>query len=479
MRRHLLPCFAVVLIIGFLFPCSLYSQQQPIQKSEKAEEYDRKALEKLRKMSPKEVEELDKKLARALTLYYDRDYARALPIFQEISGIVETMDIAFWLGSCAAGAGKTELAIKKFKQMLSIDPNLHRVRLELARVYFEAGMFNEAKAELNRVLEAKPPDAVKKNIERMLAQIEERTKKVYTNFRFSLGIQGDSNVSAGPDEEKIYIPPNGRGGVLTLSETQKELSDTVGVISMAGNILYDFGKRRSWMWNTTGSLYQTHTFEYEQFDFTQVRFTTGPWWTGRKSIFKMPFGYVWNLYEHSELFRRREFSPSYEYFFNPGFSLKGTWSHTSDRYEIKGREGEDNTNRIMELNPNFYFNNRRDILSFYVSDEMVKARERRYSYDAVNLAVSYYKKFKWFGTWDMEFYSRFKYSKRDYLDPALLWPVAHLRTDKRGNFYTVLSRNFSKHCFASISFNYIRNESNTDLYDFTKFVYGFNIGFKF
>ena len=79
----------------------------------------------------------------------------------------------------------------------------------------------------------------------------------------------------------------------------------------------------------------------------------------------------------------------------------------------------------------------------------------------------------------MEFYSRFKYTKKDYATPALLWPPAHLRRDKRYNLYAVLSRNFSKNYFASFFYNWIDNESNTELYDFDKYIYAFNVGYKF
>ena len=61
----------------------------------------------------------------------------------------------------------------------------------------------------------------------------------------------------------------------------------------------------------------------------------------------------------------------------------------------------------------------------------------------------------------------------------MLWPVNFDRRDERHNFYIVLSRNFSKHLFASISYNLINNYSNTELYDFEKYVYAFNVGFKF
>jgi len=77
----------------------------------------------------------------------------------------------------------------------------------------------------------------------------------------------------------------------------------------------------------------------------------------------------------------------------------------------------------------------------------------------------------------MEFYGRFKYSRIDYQGQVPLWP--YNREDRRYNLYLVLSKNFMKSYFASASYNYIKNESNTALYEYTKRNYGISVGFKY
>jgi tetratricopeptide (TPR) repeat protein len=447
-----------------------------LSKTPASEAFDQKALEKLQRMSPEEVGELDRKLAEALTLYYDREYARALPIFQDIADTVETMDVAFWLASCAAKAGEHELAVRKFKEMLRVDPDLHRVRLELATVYYSQGRYAEARDELSTVLEADPPEPVRRNIEKLLASIDARTRRLYTNLRVSFGIQKDSNVSSGPDESFIVVPGGGIIGPLT--ETQKEARDEVAVLNMAGNALYDMGDRRGFMWNSTGTLYNTHNFEHIQFDFLHWRLTTGPWWVWQKGVFKLPFGYAQNTFEHDHLFDTWDITPSYEHFITPKFSLKGTFGYIRDTYEPADKVGQDNLKRLIELTANLYLNQRRDILSFSVADEDSNAKDPRFGYDAIHWAASYFKRFNMFD-WDMEFYARYKYTLKHYTAAALLWPVGEHRKDNRHNFYTVLSRNFGKYYFTSVSFNYIDNESTVGLYDFDKFIYNLSVGFKF
>jgi hypothetical protein len=287
-------------------------------------------------------------------------------------------------------------------------------------------------------------------------------------------------VSSGPDV--TYVPVPGGGTIGPLTNTQKAVQDKVGVFNMAGTLLYDFKERGGFMWNSTGSMYNTHNFEFIQFDFLHWRVTTGPWWVTQKGILKVPLGYAQNTYEHDHLFDTWDFSPSYEYFFTPKVSLKGAFSYARDTYEPNDppnvKNGQDNKKVILTLGPNLYLNNRKDILSFSVQNENSNAKDPRFGFDALHWSASYFKKFDMFN-WDMELYARYKFTRKDYDAAALLWPVGECRRDLRHNFYTVLSRNFNKYYFASVSFNYIDNDSTVDLYDFEKYVYAFNMGFKF
>ena len=476
--KEIHPVFALVLCILFLLVVPILghagqdAEDQPgeLKKSRAAQEADRIALEKLEKMSPEEIEALDKKLAEALILYYDRDYARALPIFREIASHVETMDIMFWIAVSSFRAGDAESAIKKFKEMLAIDPNLPRVRLELATVYFWTGQYDLARQELKRVLETNPPESVKMNIERLQAAVDEKTKKLFPHVRLSGAFYYDSNVSTGPDRATVGVPG---GGTIFLGTSQTALSDTVFALDFAGNALYDLQERGGLMWNTEGYFYQTHDTDLTQFDFSNIRVTTGPWWVGKQGVLKIPVAYVHNIFGQEPLFDTVYISPSYEHFFSKTFSVRTVFTYSSDSYDQTYLEGQDNINRIWTFNPNIYLNNRKDLISVEISYENKDANQSRWSYDALDIGVSYYSKFK--RAW--EFFTSYKYFDRNYKGPAPLWP--YNRQDSRQNFYMVLSRDIRKHLTASAFFNYIDNNTNTDLYDFDKTIIGVNLGFKY
>ncbi len=253
---------------------------------------NQEALDKLRQMSAAEIEALDTKLAEALILYYDRKFARALPIFKEIAGQVETMDVMFWIGTSAMQAGGTRLAVEKFNKMLGIDPQLHRARLELATTYFGMGRYEDARRELEIVQAASPPPGVQQNIVKLLEAIEERTKKLFWNLRASVGYMWDDNISSGPEQKSYDVV----GGTFTPSTTGSKLRDEAVVTNLAGNVLYDIGARKRMMWNTAVYFYNKSYSSYSQFNYTALDFTTGPWLVYTRDIIKIPFGYFESEY---------------------------------------------------------------------------------------------------------------------------------------------------------------------------------------
>ena len=70
----------------------------------------------------------------------------------------------FQEGLAALEAGDTETAIRRFTSILAENPRLHRVRLELARAYFVAEDWTDARREFFAVLSADVPQQVRDNI---------------------------------------------------------------------------------------------------------------------------------------------------------------------------------------------------------------------------------------------------------------------------------------------------------------------------
>lgn len=479
--RFQLGCAIIIfLVFSFFLTFPVFAQAQnpsstsPIEEKETTGEVDfteadKEAIGKLFRMSPQEIEALGKKLEEALNLYYDRKFGQALPIFKEIANQVETMDIMFWLGTSAMKVGETQLAIQKFKKMLEIDPKLHRARLELAVAYFTIGKHNEARRELETVKAAAPPEPVQRNIERLLAAIEERTRKVHWNIRLSEGFQWDDNVSSGPDQRELAV----LGGTLTLDKESVKLRDEASITNLSGNILYDFGEREGLMWNTTGAFNYTVYFDYSQFNYMAVDVTTGPWWVGRRDIVKIPVGYTEREYGSERLSYSIHVDPGYEHYFSPYFSLRGLYSYSKEKYCATTNYALDNDTNQYEINANIYLADRRHIISGTAIYEDHNADADRFSYDAHHYGISYFARF----TTATEFFFRYMWTQKDYEGVPMLY--SDKRKDKRHSIMAVLSQEFFKYFFASFAYGYIDNDSNAGLYEFDRNTYTISLGCKF
>jgi hypothetical protein len=432
-------------------------------------EANKKALEKLGAMSPEEAEALDRSLAEALTLYYDGKYGQALPMFNAIASKVETMDIMWWIGTSAMHSGELDLAVKKFKEMLAIDPALHRVRLDLAAAYFKLGRYEEAKRELETVKAARPPEAVKKNIDRLLAAIEEATRSYSWNIRFAQGIQYDTNVSAGPDKRQIDV----LGGTLTLADDSKKIDDYASITNFNGNFLYHIDRDKGVLWNTGVDFYQAMYFQHHRFNYRLIDVHTGPWWAGRRNILKAPVGIAHQDFGNRWLSHIFHFDPSYEHHFSSYFSLKGAFRYAKESFYSDRNDPLENESLRYELTPSIYLVNRRHIISFITGYETSDAKQDRFSYDGPYMGISYFTRFPT----RTEVFLRYLWAQRDYKEKPLLYTED--RIDRRHIVTAVVSQGFYTNFFASFAFNYIDNRSNTELFKFDKQTYTLSVGFYF
>jgi tetratricopeptide (TPR) repeat protein len=431
------------------------------------------AVETLRAMTPGEIETLDAFLEKALTLYYDRKFALAFPIFRELSGKVETMDIMFWLGTSAAAVGETDLAVEKFRAMLAIDRDLYRVRLELAGVYFAVGRNRQARGELERVLAANPPKGVQANIRRMLTAIDEQTRRLTWHLRLSTGWMWDDNISSGPDAGRYTFSG---GSSFTPSATAAKLSDQASVTSLAASLLFDPGQKQGFMWNSAVTAYVRSYTDFGEFNYQIVDVATGPWWAHRRGVVKFPVGVAYSEYGSDRLSHTLHVDPSYEYYFHPMVSMKGTYRYKSEKYDDPVRAARfDNIAQAIELSPTLYLDNRRTMISAPVGYDAFAAENDALAYTAPRAGVNLFTRF----ATQTELYLGYQWTRRDY-DGAQGFPYAGLeRDDTRHQYTAVLSQVMFKHFNLSYALNHTDNDANLDLNDWDRTTHTLSVGCQY
>ena len=124
-------------------------------------------------------------------------------------------------------------AIAAFRRMLVADPNLVRVRLELARAFFFKGEDSLARRHFEAVLAGGVPEPVAANIHAFLAEMRAR-RRWSINAGFALA--PDSNIGAGSEERTIFIPVFGQP--LPFERDAEELTSSGIGVSVWGGAEY-------------------------------------------------------------------------------------------------------------------------------------------------------------------------------------------------------------------------------------------------
>ena len=110
---------------------------------------------------------------------------------------ITDLSLLFNVAMTSANDGKTSIAIALLRQMLSIDPTLHRPRLELARLLYLHGDYEAAKIHFEYVLAADTPKEVRSNIQHFLKAMRINVKP---SFYASVEVVQDTNPTSSSDE---------------------------------------------------------------------------------------------------------------------------------------------------------------------------------------------------------------------------------------------------------------------------------------
>lgn len=182
-------------------------------------------------------------------------------------------EIIFLLGSIAVMEERYDEAIVFYQAMLSRDPGLARVRLELARTYFLKGDDYAAKYHFQFVLAGELPPAVKANISGFLSEIRARKR---WNWNFAFNLAPDTNINAAPDDKTTTI----FGLPFELSD-EATRSSGVGISGrLSGE--YHWPVREGLKLRAMGGGSRTE-YKGSAFDDTSLYANLGPQWNWRRT----------------------------------------------------------------------------------------------------------------------------------------------------------------------------------------------------
>jgi len=186
------------------------------------------------------------------------------------------LDNYFNYAHLAENAGKYPEAEKAYKHMLEISPGLDRVKLDLALLYFKMGKVDQSKALFEEVRAKNIPDEVRKNIDTMLAKLNDAMKRSHFSGLITTGSNMDTNANSAASSgnntiSNVSIPlsPNSLSkrdanifyaGVLNHSYRLSDLSNPNLGVTIESN----------------ATLYQTDQLNYSAIDLQIASVKTGP-----------------------------------------------------------------------------------------------------------------------------------------------------------------------------------------------------------
>lgn len=116
--------------------------------------------------------------------------------------VEDPVDLAFLRGVALIEAGRPEDAADVLEPVVARFPHLVRIRLEMARAYFESGNDSAAERQFRQVLGGRLPVEVRQTVIGFLERI--RTRRTWSGeFRF--GIAPDTNITAATSDRTITI----------------------------------------------------------------------------------------------------------------------------------------------------------------------------------------------------------------------------------------------------------------------------------
>ncbi len=128
----------------------------------------------------------------------------------------------YLLGTAAIDAGKPDKATLALERVLAMDPNFAGARIDMGRAYMLLGNTIQAREEFDSIMKLNPPDPVKQQVERFVAEIEQQTRVAKTTWSgfFGITMGRDTNVNSATANAEPYIPIFGHTVVLDANSVE-------------------------------------------------------------------------------------------------------------------------------------------------------------------------------------------------------------------------------------------------------------------
>ncbi|MDH2999438.1 hypothetical protein A1D23_04900 [Chelonobacter oris] len=352
----------------------------------------------------------------------------------------------FLAGQIAEQQQEWQSAVGYYRKMLAIDSNLHRPRLELAKVLAKSGEIKASEYQFNLALSQQLPQNVESNVYAILQHLNAQT--AYLNLQFAL--LPNSNVNQATTQRSVIF----QGKEVVLSENSRAKRGIGLQFSVDGE--KRFGKEYKWFVN--GSLFNLD-YANRRNDQTATRLMIGrSFGNQRRHSLDIAVGGHHLLYRHKGLYQGVVGRADYNRRLRPNWKLSLSWEtqqlHYRPEYAYqRGWQHWLNT-RLTHISQG------KTIYYWGIQQGFNQAAEKRYSNRSLVFQTGIRHQFDWL---QLTIGGQLAYGKTDYRDVSPFFGI--IRHDKRwSGSVDFLKRDWSWKGFAPrLSFHYTDNRSTIPL----------------
>ena len=372
-------------------------------------------------------------------------------LFSQIAQEPDNLDLNFAYATLATRLGKYDEALASYERMLIINPELHRVKLDMAVVYMHLANYGEARVLFEDVLSADPPESVKNNIDKMLAQIGSAEKRHRFSGAFTAGYNSDSNASASPGSGAVdvlgfSIPLNNGAG----ADSDDHL---FGALSLAHKYIIPGRNRHSW--GTEGLVYRSRQSSLSNIDVRVYSVKTGPTFNmpGIRSKFGFDFSFTDTQLANEEYQKTLTYSLHGEHVLTSRVLLKAQIDRESRRfnntatttvYELKnGRANQQKLNMLVAVTP-------KDLLNFGL---IFRQEDTRVTYND-NRQSSFSANYTKVLAHDYFLTATLNWKKTHYKGIDVLVNPSTIRRDLERSYAITLGKKFTDSLVGTIGYKY-------------------------
>ena len=197
------------------------------------------------------------------------DYGNALQILNKMPPLQNaSLEIERWflLAQIASRKNDFDTAIDIYKKILNAQPNLARVRFDLAVCYMKIGQWSRADYHLRLAMSGKDLPNNIKNLMNYYRYIIRQNKN--WNIWFNFGAAPDNNINSSVGGEECVMTMFGK--------MCRQLPDPVSAIgfNFSGGGDYEFKLSDQWRWKSNTDIY-TNVYNQHNFDDLYLSFGTG------------------------------------------------------------------------------------------------------------------------------------------------------------------------------------------------------------